>query len=146
MKVKQQPDDFRVEELTDVTPGDRGPFAFYKLEKRGWTTPDALAAIRRRWQGPPDRLNSGPLTDRQAATVQYLTIYHGPRRGLKHHAVTLNYLGQVDRPYSSRDIRANRFHITLRDLATDHAGRAAGEAAAVGRDGVPNYFDVQRFG
>jgi tRNA pseudouridine13 synthase len=146
MKVKQQPDDFRVEELTDVTPGDRGPFALYRLEKRNWTTPDALAAIRRRWDIAPQRLNYGGLKDRHADTVQYLTIHHGPRRGLTHNAVTLNYLGQVLAPYSSRDIRANRFRITLRDLAADHAERAANEATAVARDGFPNYFDDQRFG
>jgi tRNA pseudouridine13 synthase len=146
MKVKQQPDDFRVEELTNVTPGDRGPFAFYKLHKRGWTTPDALAAIRRRWQIAPQRLNYGGLKDRHADTIQYLTIYHGPRRGLTHQAVTLHYLGQVPAPYSSRDIRANRFHVTLRDLSAASADHAAGEAAAVARDGVPNYFDDQRFG
>src|SRR3954465_12450811 len=99
MKVKQQPDDFRVEELIDINVGDRGPFAFYRLEKRGWTTPDALAAIRRRWQIAPHRLDYGGLKARHADTVQYLTIHHGPRRGLKHHTVTLHYLGQVAAPY-----------------------------------------------
>jgi tRNA pseudouridine13 synthase len=146
MKVKQQPDDFRVEELTGVTPGDRGPFAFYRLEKRGWTTPDALAAIRRRWQIAPQRLNYGGLKDRHADTIQYLTIYQGPRRGLNHQAVTLRYLGQVPAPYSSRDIVANRFGITLRDLTPLAAAQAVAEGSVVGRDGVPNYFDDQRFG
>ena len=47
MKLKQRPEDFRVEELTAATPGDAGGFAFYRLDKAGWTTPDALAAIRR---------------------------------------------------------------------------------------------------
>jgi tRNA pseudouridine13 synthase len=146
MKVKQQPDDFRVEELTEVTPGNRGPFAFYRLHKRGWTTPDALAAIRRRWQIAPPRLSYGGLKDRHADTVQYLTIHHGPRRGLTHNAVTLEYVGQLDAPYSSRDILANRFHITLRDLSIEHAEYAAATAQTVARDGVPNYFDDQRFG
>jgi tRNA pseudouridine13 synthase len=146
MKVKQQPDDFRVEELTTVTPGDRGPFALYRLEKRGWTTPDALAAIRRRWKIAPHRLNYGGLKDRHADTAQYLTIHHGPRRGLQHHTIALHYLGQVEAPYASRDIVANRFHITLRDLATEHVERAAAESLVVARDGVPNYFDDQRFG
>jgi len=146
MKVKQQPDDFRVEELTRIAPGDRGPFAFYRLEKRGWTTPDALAAIRRRWEIAPQRVGYGGLKDRHAATTQYLTIHHGPRRGLKHHAVTLTYLGQVAAPYSSCDILANRFRITLRDLSADAAQRAAAEALLVAHDGVPNYFDDQRFG
>ena len=42
MKLKQQPDDFFVEELTDVQPGEAGEFALYRLDKRGWTTPDAV--------------------------------------------------------------------------------------------------------
>jgi tRNA pseudouridine13 synthase len=146
MKVKQNPDDFQVEELTRVTPVDGGPFALYRLEKRGWTTPDALAAIRRRWQIAPQRIGYGGLKDRHAATVQYLTIYHGPRRGLKHQAVTLHYLGQVVHPYSSRDVLANRFRITLRDLNAAAAERGATEATVVARDGIPNYFDDQRFG
>jgi tRNA pseudouridine13 synthase len=146
MKLKQQPEDFRVEELTDVTPGERGPFAFYRLEKRGWTTPDALAAIRRRWQIDARRIAYGGLKDRHAATAQYLTIFHGPRRGLTNHGVTLHYLGQVKAPYSSRDIRANRFCIILRDLSPAQADSALGAAEDVRRDGVPNYFDDQRFG
>jgi tRNA pseudouridine13 synthase len=146
MRVKQQPDDFQVEELTAVNPSDRGPFAFYRLEKRGWTTPDALAAIRRRWEIAPERLHYGGLKDRHADTIQYLTIHHGPRRGLNHNTISLHYLGQVGFPYSSREIRANRFRITLRDLAPAGAERATATAATIARDGLPNYFDDQRFG
>jgi tRNA pseudouridine13 synthase len=146
MKLKQQPDDFFVEELTDVVAGERGPFAFYRLEKRGWTTPDALAAVRRRWQIDLRRIAYGGLKDRHAHTVQYVSIHHGPRRGLSHHGVTLQYLGQVDGPYSSQAVRANRFCITLRDLSAERAAAAVTEAEAVRRDGVPNYFDDQRFG
>jgi tRNA pseudouridine13 synthase len=146
MKLKQQPDDFQVEELTDISLDDRGPFALYRLEKRGWTTPDALAAIRRRWRIDAHHLSYGGLKDRHAHTVQYLTILHGPRRGLTHHGVTLGYLGQVPEPYSSHAIRANRFRITLRDLSSEQAQSALTAAEAVQRDGVPNYFDDQRFG
>jgi tRNA pseudouridine13 synthase len=146
MKVKQQPDDFHVEELTSIAPSDRGQFAFYRLEKRNWTTPDALAAIRRRWDIASQRLHYGGLKDRHADTVQYLSIHLGPRRGLNHNTISLHYLGQVGFPYSSRDIRANRFRITLRDLTQVAAERGAASAAVVARDGLPNYFDDQRFG
>src|SRR5262245_39111293 len=146
MKLKQQPDDFFVEELTDVVAGERGPFAFYRLEKRGWTTPDALAAVRRRWQIDLRRVAYGGLKDRHAHTVQYVSIHHGPRRGQAHHAVTLRYPGQTDVPYSSRDVRSNRFRITLRDLSAKRVAATVTEAEAVRRDGVPNYFDDQRFG
>src|SRR5947209_10278929 len=113
MKLKQQPDDFQVEELTDVAAAADGAFALYRLEKASWSTPDALAAIRRRWKVDLRRLSYGGLKDRHARTVQYLTIHHGPRRDLTHHAVTLRYLGQVLSPYTSTEIRANRFRIIL---------------------------------
>ena len=146
MIIKQEPDDFRVEEVTALVPGDSGPFAFYRLEKRGWSTPDALAAVRRRWQVEPRRLSYGGLKDRHADTVQYLTIFHGPRRGLHHHDVAVRYVGQVAHPYASEDVICNRFRLTLRALDDATRGRAAGRLEDVVRDGVPNYFDDQRFG
>ena len=45
MKLKQSVEDFFVEELTAAQPLDNGEFALYRLEKRGWTTPDALQAL-----------------------------------------------------------------------------------------------------
>src|SRR5438874_8606109 len=117
MKVKQAPEDFQVEELTSVVPGRRGDFAFYRLEKSNWTTPDALALIRRRWRVEPRRLSYGGLKDRHAATLQYLTIFHGPRRNLTQQQIKVTYLGQLERPYSSHDIACNRFRLTLRDLS-----------------------------
>src|SRR5215472_9886368 len=141
MKIRQSPDDFQVEELTAVQPGADGPYALYRMEKRGWSTPDALAAVRRRWRIEPRRLSYGGLKDRHAHTVQYLTIWHGPRRNLTHQGVTLAYLGQAAEAYTSAHIRANRFRVTLRDLtaeATDRARRALEEVRA---EGVPNYFD-----
>jgi tRNA pseudouridine13 synthase len=145
MKIKAQPDDFHVEEITTVTPSE-GSYALYRLEKRGWSTPDALAALRRRWRVEVRRLSYGGLKDRHAATVQYLTIFHGPRRNLRHHDISVRYLGQTAAPYTSQDIQANHFRLTLRDLPS--AGRLAIEQrlGAVAREGVPNYFDDQRFG
>jgi tRNA pseudouridine13 synthase len=58
----------------------------------------------------------------------------------------LEYLGQVGRPLTGGDIRANRFTIVLRDMPAAELAAVAGGLAAVARDGVPNYFDDQRFG
>lgn len=146
MKLRQQPDDFHVEELTDVSPGPDGPFALYRLEKAGWSTPDAIAAIRRRWQLDLRRVSYGGLKDRHAHTLQYLTVFHGPRRGLEHHQVRLHYLGQTRSPYSSKDIRGNRFRVTVRDLTAEDEGRYPPRLERIARQGVPNYFDDQRFG
>ncbi|MCS6852438.1 MAG: tRNA pseudouridine(13) synthase TruD [Gemmataceae bacterium] len=146
MKIKQQPDDFQVEELTDVTPSPTGAYAFYRMEKRGWSTPDALQAVRRRWRIELRRLSYGGLKDRHAHTVQYFTIAHGPTRDLTHAGVSIQYLGQLAKPYTSHDIRANRFRVTLRALRPQELMRACQALEEVRHDGLPNYFDDQRFG
>ena len=146
MKVKQQPSDFQVEELTRLNAGVAGPFAMYRLEKTGWTTPDALTAVRRRWDIALDRLGYGGLKDRHAVTTQFFTIHNGPRRNLVHERVAVTYLGQVAHPFSSHDIDANRFTIVLRHLTPDEAIRADAATRELAQTGVPNYFDDQRFG
>jgi tRNA pseudouridine13 synthase len=146
MKVKQEPEDFQVEELTDVVPTSEGSFAFYRLEKRGWTTPDAISVVRRRWKLDANRLSYGGLKDRHAHTVQYFTVFHGPRRGLKQQGITVSYAGQLPEAYTSRGIRANRFVITLRTLSDAECAKAVAAFEEIKKQGLPNYFDDQRFG
>jgi tRNA pseudouridine13 synthase len=146
MKLKQQPQDFRVEETTQVVPGKEGAFSFYRLEKRGWATLDALLAIKRRWHLQSDQLSFGGIKDRHADTVQFLTIRHGPRRDLTHHQITLRYLGQIEHPYHPSDIRSNRFEITLRGLDREDIPPALVALEEIRSYGVANYFDDQRFG
>ena len=145
MIIKQQPEDFVVEELTQVVPVDRGDFALYRLEKRGWTTPDALQAVRRRWKIDLRRVSCGGLKDRHAHTVQHLTILRGPRRQLTHSGIHVTYLGQVEEPFTSKHIQANRFRLAVRDMTTEEVSQAQVALKEVAEAGVPNYFDDQRF-
>ncbi|MCS6866670.1 MAG: tRNA pseudouridine(13) synthase TruD [Gemmata sp.] len=146
MKLKQRPDDFRVEELTDAQPEAEGEFAFYRLDKTGWTTLDALAVIRRRWHIDHRRVSYGGLKDRHAVTTQYLTIFRGPPRDLSQHGIRLSYLGRRKEPYTSQCLRANRFQVTLRAMNEAAVDRATAAMHEVHTVGVPNYFDDQRFG
>lgn len=145
MKVKQLPDDFRVEELSDQAPSE-GPFALYRLDKVNWTTPDALSAIRRRWRIEVRRLSYGGLKDRHASTSQFFTIFRGPQRKMSHQGFEVEYLGQVPEPFDSNHIRANRFHLVVRSLPRDAERHIAQAIAEVAVTGLPNYFDDQRFG
>ncbi len=146
MKVKQRPEDFRVEELTDVVASKTGDFALYRLDKIGWTTPDALAVVRRRWKIDMRRLAFAGLKDRHADTTQFITIYRGPARNLTHEKIHVTYLGQVEVPFSSAHIRANRFTITVRHLTPQDELAALQAIDEIPHVGVPNYFDDQRFG
>lgn len=146
MKLKQQPDDFRVEERTDLVATGAGPFALYRLEKRGWTTPDALQVVRRRWKLAPARVSYGGLKDRHAHTIQYFSVLRGPQRRLTHQEIRVEYLGQVSEAYTSRAIRANQFTLAVRDLRPEDVSMAEEMLDEVRDQGVPNYFDDQRFG
>jgi tRNA pseudouridine13 synthase len=146
MKLKQSPDDFFVEECTDVRPGSAGEFALYRLDKRGWTTPDAVQALRRRWQLDGRQLSYGGLKDRHAHTVQFISVLRGPATDFHQPGVAVTYLGQVPSAYTSADIRANRFRVVLRELSPGERAFAEPAFAEAARAGVPNYFDDQRFG
>jgi tRNA pseudouridine13 synthase len=146
MKLKCQPDDFRVEELTDAQPGPSGRYTFYRLSKQDLGTIEAVEAICRRWNLSGRRVSYAGLKDRHAATVQYLTIADGPARGISTPRFELEPMGRLGQPYTSRQLRGNRFELVMRDLDADAIGRASGEIEDIPRVGLPNYFDDQRFG
>ncbi len=145
MKLKSLPEDFQVEELSDFLP-DGGPYAAYRLTKRGLGTPEVVAAIARRWKIDRRHISVGGLKDRHALTTQWVTIYHGPRRNLEQTSFRLAYQGQASRPFGSQDIGANRFVITVRDLSAAEVRRAEHLLPRLAEEGLPNYFDQQRFG
>ncbi len=145
MKQRSLPDDFQVDERIGPLP-QGGPYALYRLAKSGLGTPEAIEAILRKWHVRREDMAYGGLKDRHARTTQHLTIHHGPRRGLKQSHLELDYLGQVARPFTSKDILGNQFQLVLRALAPEGVEQAGRALQTVERDGLPNYFDQQRFG
>jgi tRNA pseudouridine13 synthase len=145
MKLKCVPEDFEVEELADVALGD-GPFAVYRLTKRGIGTPEAISSIQRRWKLHRRQISYGGLKDKHAVTRQWVTIHRGPRRDLKQERLALEYQGQSTQPFGPQDILGNRFRIVVRDLAESAAQKLLAQIRSLPSVGVPNYFDDQRFG
>ena len=67
-------------------------------------------------------------------------------RFLRQTNLELEYVGQTDRPFTAADITANAFRIVLRDLEPGEARQYLPELDLLQRDGLPDYFDQQRFG
>ncbi len=146
MKLKCQPEDFRVEELTDARPSGTGRYTFYRLTKRDLGTLEAVEAICRRWNLVGRRVNYAGLKDRHADTVQYLTIADGPSTVMTTPRFELVPLGRLAQPFGPRQLLGNRFELVIRDLAPADRDRALEAIAEIPRVGLPNYFDDQRFG
>jgi len=142
-RFKDSPDDFRVAEVFDFPIGD-GPFAVYTLRKRNIGTPEALDELYH--QLGRGAVSFGGLKDKYAVTEQFITVESGPRKNLRTESAELNYLGQSNRPFDSKDIKANRFEIVLRDVAPDAADQLEVILPAASNWWTPNYFDEQRFG
>ena len=70
MKLKCQPEDFRVEELTAARPAAKGRFVFYRLTKTDLGTIEAVEVICRRWNLAARQVSYAGLKDRHAVTEE----------------------------------------------------------------------------
>lgn len=145
MKLKSVPEDFCVDELSDIRVG-RGGHALYRLSKSGIGTPEAVQSILHQWNLPRNRLSYGGLKDRHALTTQHLSIQNGPRSDIQERSFHLEYLGQVARPFGATDIRSNRFRIRLRAIPATNREMYETRVRFTRSHGMINYFDDQRFG
>jgi len=145
MKLKSQPSDFQVSELSEVQ-ADGGAFALYELCKTSLGTPEAVSAVLQHWNLPRDRISYGGMKDRHAFTKQFVTIFHGPRNDLKERSFSLTYLGQTHRRFTAQDISGNDFTTRLRGIAPSDRATLTERLRIIQQFGLVNYFDEQRFG
>jgi tRNA pseudouridine13 synthase len=150
MRLKTRPDDFRVDEVLRLPPPDRaGPFAIFRLRKRGLSTFQAASRIAALFRVPPRDVHFAGLKDKRAAAAQLVSVKLGarevpavpPERGL-----ALELVHRAARSIAGEDILANRFAIVARDLAPEDVAPLAARIEVVRREGIPNYFDDQRLG
>lgn len=144
--IKARPEDFIVEEIADPPLSDEGGYGVYRLTKRGWNTVDLLRFLARRLRLPPRSFSYGGKKDRHSLSRQYISIRGASVPRIHEDTYSLEPSGRMDEPMSPRLIQGNKFIITVRRLSESSRAHALKEMDAVARDGVPNYFDDQRFG
>jgi len=149
MKIKVRPEDFVVQEVPDVAIRETpDAYRVYRLRKRSWDTFDLVDLLRRRLGLGPADISYGGIKDRHGETEQLVSIRQRP--GLPEQIAEKNFdlhaVGYTDRPVTARSLRGNRFHLTLRDIGPDALASLQARLEQVGRFGVPNYYDEQRFG
>jgi tRNA pseudouridine13 synthase len=149
VKLKVTPTDFLVEEETDLRVSARtAPYAVFRLSKQSWDTFDLIDLLARRLRVRPEDISVGGFKDRHGSTSQLVTV-KGLRRKpapMRDRNFSLEFKGWSESAASAREVRGNRFAITLRDMGPAEAGRIPRNVEAVSADGFPNYFDEQRFG
>src|SRR5256886_12949449 len=119
------------------------------MDKQKVPTLQALERISKEFAVRRRDLSICGLKDKQGRTEQLVGVLGGAlgdSEVLQSGDLRLKLIGRAAQPLSSRNITANRFEVTVRDLSPQEAERVAQSAAEVERTGVVNYFDSQRFG
>lgn len=147
MKLRQKPDDFIVEEIPSREWKKSGKYPVYKVSKVGMTTFAAEKVLATHCDVPFKKIGFAGLKDTHARTAQYFSVdTENPDCGVfKERNVQSELVGFLDEPLRTGDLKGNKFMIVVRDLYEDQVEKAKRNLAQV-LDGVPNYFDSQRFG
>lgn len=146
MKIKVRPEDFVVEEILDLNCKTTGPYTILKLVKHAWNTLDAIDFISRRLKIPKKLISRAGLKDRYGLTTQFLSVRGNLTRGLAEKNLIVTIEGRSEQPVTPAVMRGNRFGIVLRDLKPEETPRITHCVQEIKHDGLPNYFDDQRFG
>ncbi|MFH1591578.1 MAG: tRNA pseudouridine(13) synthase TruD [archaeon] len=134
--LKQIPEDFVVDEILDISPGQKGGYAYYHLKKKGMTTPQAITRAARLFHVPVRVINYCGLKDKDAVTTQYISVREGVGKNKEGKDISLHYLGRGKDRLAVGMLSGNRFRITVRNLDT----------APKPIDRMLNLFGEQRFG
>ncbi len=145
MRLKRLPNDFRVEEIIDL-PEREGPYAYYRVEKRGITTIGVRDALAEKFNVTSSHVVFPALKGKGAVTVQYASIRKKGAELFRDKRFVARRVRWGPRALRPGDLRGNRFRIIVRDLDETQAAALGPELLHLGEVGLPNYFDDQRFG
>ncbi|MBI4021474.1 MAG: tRNA pseudouridine(13) synthase TruD [Candidatus Aenigmarchaeota archaeon] len=144
--IRQELEDFQVEEILPYEFSGHGEYTVVKIEKRGLSTLEARSRIARALGIHPQRVSYAGLKDTRAITTQYFSLHQVTREqalALRAPGIAVKDAFTHHRKVKIGKLFANRFTIRIRKCDA-----AAGEAAfmELQASGVPNVIGWQRFG
>jgi tRNA pseudouridine13 synthase len=148
-RIKQEPEDFEVEEIPAYEPCGTGDFLYLWVEKRDMGAEYFSRQVARRLGLAPGDVGMAGLKDRHAVTRQWVSVpaaAEGRLAQLEGDGIRLLSTSRHGNKLKPGHLRGNRFRILIRDPESDAAGRLPPLLDRVRQNGVPNFFGPQRFG
>lgn len=149
-RLREEPEDFFVEEQLGFPPAGEGPHVLLKVRKRNANTQWVAGELARACGCRPMDVGYAGLKDRRAVAVQWFSVPRSPRAPVDWGGVRGGEFEVLEAHAHSRKLprgalAGNRFRIRARGVAAGE-GPLAERLASIGERGVPNYFGPQRFG
>ncbi|HJL18524.1 MAG TPA: tRNA pseudouridine(13) synthase TruD [Sandaracinaceae bacterium LLY-WYZ-13_1] len=148
-RIRDRPEDFRVEEIPAYEPGGEGDHLYVWFEKTELGTPEAVRRIARALDADPRQAGYAGLKDRRAVTRQWASFLFGdPAKleGARIEGVTVLETARHRNKLRTGHLRGNRFDLLVRDAHPEDLDAVRAQLAAMAERGVPSYFGPQRFG
>lgn len=154
--LREQPEDFIVEELQKTPPSGAGEHLMLLLQKRELTTLELARRVGKAFRVSPRSVGYAGLKDKQAVTRQHVTV-HVPGVETAALAQGVERLSEQDRidviwaePHRAKLRKGhhagNAFVLTIRQVSPTAVLTAKRVLDHLARVGVPNYIGEQRFG
>ncbi len=148
-RIKETPEDFRVEEIPIYDPSGEGTHLYFRVEKTGVPTPAAVDRIARHMSVRPGDIGFAGLKDARAVTVQMMSLEHcEPDRlaSFRDSSVRVSVVGMHTNKLRPGHLSGNRFDIRIRGVGAERLNDAKNVLAVLAQRGVANFFGKQRFG
>jgi tRNA pseudouridine13 synthase len=148
-RIKQVLEDFEVEEIPAYEPGGSGEFLYLWIEKRAMGAEYFVRQVAHRLGVPAGEVGTAGLKDRHAVTRQMVSVPARVEDRLGHldgedvRVLKVSRHGNKLRP---GHLRGNRFRVLVRDVEAGAAERLEPILERLRRDGLANFYGVQRFG
>ncbi|HJJ55203.1 MAG TPA: tRNA pseudouridine(13) synthase TruD, partial [Methanocorpusculum sp.] len=128
-----------------------GPYLICRLTKKSWEHQHAVRELANRLRISQKRIGWAGTKDRNAVTSQYISLYEVSEEEVQKISIKDMTIKPVSRHQFSLglgNLKGNSFSLTLRDCSlegTELQSRIDAISAEI-KNGIPNYFGLQRFG
>ncbi len=147
--IKEDYEDFQVEEVPLYEASGSGTHTYFTLEKRGLSTMQAVRDVAEALEVDPRAIGFAGLKDARAVSRQRMSLEHvDPQRlaQLRVPRIAILDITRHGNKIKLGHLAGNRFHIRVRQTPRDRHAELEAAWARLCRDGIPNYFGPQRFG
>ena len=153
-RLKDSPEDFRVEELPLYEPSGEGSHLYLRFTKTNLPTFIAVKNIAKALGVNERDVGVAGLKDKVGITTQTISIPMPPKdasfveraRALQLEGITIESATPHGNKLRTGHLAGNRFEIVIRDVSPDHFEEVRSAFARIAREGVPNAYGTQRFG
>jgi tRNA pseudouridine13 synthase len=147
--IKEQVQDFRVEEMPLYPPSGEGEHTFFEIQKTGLSTFQAVRTVAQALSVPRDDVGYAGLKDAQAVTCQVLSVHGVPPEvvmALDLPGIRVMWAERHQNKLKIGHLRGNRFIIRVRQVDESALPACQTILNVLTMRGVPNRYGPQRFG